>query len=91
MNLTIGRGGEGVRAGDSGGELGWCDDGPMLLWLSGRLLLLGGGAGGGPLLDWVLPVFWGLINFILVVGVNAGGGGGGALARLSTVLSLIAS
>lgn len=26
LNLTTGRGGEGVRAGDSGGELGWCDD-----------------------------------------------------------------
>lgn len=30
LNLTTGRGGEGVRAGDSGGELGWCDDGPMV-------------------------------------------------------------
>lgn len=30
LNLITGRGGEGVRAGDSGGELAWCDDGPMV-------------------------------------------------------------
>lgn len=26
LNLRVGRGGEGVRAGDSGGELGWLED-----------------------------------------------------------------
>lgn len=56
LNLRAGRGGEGVRAGDSGGELGWLED-KAIFWLSGRLLRLGGGAGGGPLFDEiVLPV-----------------------------------
>lgn len=87
MNLAVGRGGDGVRAGDSGGDLAWYDDRTMLFWLSGRLLLLGGGAGGGPLLDWVFPVCWGLIDFMLV-GMGTGGGGGGALARLSIKISL---
>lgn len=49
------------------------------------LLRVGGGAGGGPLFDaTVLPVCWGLIDFILFGGAaGGGGGGGGALARRS--------
>lgn len=56
LNFSAGRGGEGVRAGDSGGEFAWYDV-EARFWLPGRLLRLGGGAGGGPLLETiVLPV-----------------------------------
>lgn len=44
-----------------------------------RVLRLGGGAGGGPLLD--VPVFWGLREVAFAGGaLGGGGGGGGALA-----------
>ena len=56
LNWYAGRGGDGVLAGDLSGDLFCCDE--AVLWLSGRLLRDGGGAGAGPLRDkTVLPVF----------------------------------
>lgn len=84
LNRSAGRGGDGVRSGDSAGEICWGTDMDALL-----LLLDGGGAGGGPLLvERVLPVCWGLIDFILPGGADGGGGGGGALGRRSPADSL---
>lgn len=83
--LNFGRG-DGVRSGDAGGDSRRLkvDD---VCCASGRGLLAGGRAGGGPLFEAVvLPVFWGLIDCILPGGADGGGGGGNLLRR-----SLIAS
>lgn len=86
LNFNAGRGGDGVRSGESAGELCWGTD-IDAFWL----LLDGGGAGGGPLfVEKVLPVCCGLMDFILPGGADGGGGGGGggALGRRSLVGSL---
>ena len=66
--LNLGRGGDGVR---SGGGDGLGDGG---LTDSRREPRVGGGAGGGPLLEGALPVFCGLIE--LRKGGALGGRGG---------------
>lgn len=87
LNLSAGCGGDGVRSGDSVGE-SFGGSEMEALWL----LRDGGGAGGGPLFEkMVLPVCWGLMDFILPGGADGGGGGGGAgtLGRRSPAGSLI--
>lgn len=85
LNLSAGRGGDGVRSGDlEGGVGGFAGDG--FGWLSARLRRAGGNAGAGPLFEeTVLPVFLGLMLLAPLGGKAAGGGGGGggALPRLS--------
>jgi hypothetical protein len=84
LNFNAGRGGDGVRSGDSAGDFGSGTE--IDAWLD---LLDGGGAGGGPLFEeMVLPVCWGLRDFILPGGAD-GGGGGGALGRRSLGGSLM--
>jgi hypothetical protein len=72
-----GAGGVGSRVGESGGE-------SAAEWISVRVLLAGGGAGGGPRREVeVDPVFCGLIEVSFGNGGAPGGGGGGAFPFLS--------